>query len=103
MLRRSSSNSSLNRATAATGASSSTPVDSSPVSPSQEDARRAAQTLLNYIQTAGTFDSNDYLSIVQLTKKLKIHQGRSSIGGLSRIPEGDVEAPVLLSAKMESA
>ncbi|KAF5572230.1 centromere binding B [Fusarium pseudoanthophilum] len=103
MLRRSSSNSSINRSTAATSATSSTPVDSSPVSPSQEDARRAAQTLLNYIQTAGTFDSNDYMSIVQLTKKLKIHQGRPSIGGLSRIPEGDVEAPVLLSTKMESA
>ncbi|SCO83160.1 uncharacterized protein FRV6_07373 [Fusarium oxysporum] len=103
MLRRSSSNSSINRSTAATSATSSTPVDSSPVSPSQEDARRAAQTLLNYIQTAGTFDSNDYMSIVQLTKKLKIHQGRPSIGGLSRIPEGDVEAPVLLPTKMESA
>jgi hypothetical protein len=103
MLRRSSSNSSINRSTVVTTGTSSTPVDSSPVSPSQEDARRAAQTLLNYIQSAGTFDSNDYMSIVQLTKKLKIHQGRPSIGGLSRIPEGDVEAPVLLSAKMEPA
>ncbi|KAF5244005.1 hypothetical protein FANTH_7918 [Fusarium anthophilum] len=103
MLRRNSSNSSINRSTAATSATSSTPFDSSPVSPSQEDARRAAQTLLNYMQTAGTFDSNDYMSIVQLTKKLKIRQGRPSIGGLSRIPEGDVEAPVLLSTKMESA
>ncbi|KAF5659924.1 centromere binding B [Fusarium heterosporum] len=103
LLRRTSSNSSLNRVTISTGASSSTPVDSSPVSPSQEDARRAAQTLLNYIQTAGTFDTSDYLSIVQLTKKLKIHQGRPSIGGLSRIPEGDVEASILLPAKMESA
>ncbi|KAJ4010356.1 hypothetical protein NW752_005031 [Fusarium irregulare] len=103
MLRRSSSNSSINRSSLVTTGASSTPVDSSPVSPSQEDARRAAQTLLNYIQSAGTFDSNDYMSIVQLTKKLKIHQGRPSIGGLSRIPEGDVEAPVLLSAKMEPA
>ncbi|CAG7557709.1 unnamed protein product [Fusarium equiseti] len=103
MLRRSSSNSSINRSTVVTTGTSSTPVDSSPVSPSQEDARRAAQTLLNYIQSAGTFDTNDYMSIVQLTKKLKIHQGRPSIGGLSRIPEGDVEAPVLLSAKMEPA
>ena len=103
MPRRSSSNSSINRSSLVTTGASSTPVDSSPVSPSQEDARRAAQTLLNYIQSAGTFDSNDYMSIVQLTKKLKIHQGRPSIGGLSRIPEGDVEAPVLLSAKMEPA
>ncbi|QPC64804.1 hypothetical protein HYE67_007035 [Fusarium culmorum] len=103
VLRRSSSNSSINRSAAASSATSSTPIDSSPVSPSQEDARRAAQTLLNYIQSAGTFDASDYMSIVQLTKKLKIHQGRQSIGGLSRIPEGDVEAPVLLSAKMEPA
>ncbi|KAI8671511.1 HTH CENPB-type domain-containing protein [Fusarium keratoplasticum] len=100
-LRRSSSNSSIARSTA----TCPTPVDSSPVSPSQEDARRAAQTLLTYIQTAGNFDSNDYITIVQLTKKLKIHQhqgGRPSIGGLSRIPEGDVEAPALISAKMET-
>lgn len=100
-LRRSSSNSSIARSTA----TCPTPVDSSPVSPSQEDARRAAQTLLSYIQTAGNFDSNDYITIVQLTKKLKIHQhqgGRPSIGGLSRIPEGDVEAPALMSAKMET-
>ncbi|KAF5000232.1 hypothetical protein FDECE_11259 [Fusarium decemcellulare] len=106
-LRRSSSNSSINRSTAATSASSSTPVDSSPVSPSQEDARRAAQTLLNYIQTAGNFDNNDYMSIVQLTEKLKIHRHQAlrpsmGIGGLSRIPEGDAEAPTLISAKMET-
>ncbi|KAF4976325.1 hypothetical protein FZEAL_6993 [Fusarium zealandicum] len=103
-LRRSSSNSSMNRSTATNSATCSTPLDSSPVSPSQEDARRAAQTLLTYIQSAGNFDASDYMNIVQLTNKLKIHQhqaGRPSIGGLSRIPEGDVETSALVSAKME--
>ncbi|KAK7422344.1 hypothetical protein QQX98_001623 [Neonectria punicea] len=108
-LHRSSSNSSMTGRSSATpvttSAISSTPADSSPVSPSQEDARRAAATLLNYIHQAGTFDANDYMAVVQLTKKLQIHQPqavRPSIGGLSRIPEGDVELPSLMQAKMES-
>ncbi|CAM1505378.1 Fc.00g110150.m01.CDS01 [Cosmosporella sp. VM-42] len=106
-LHRSSSNSSINRSavtTATNSAMSSTPVDSSPVSPSQEDARRAAATLLSYIQNAGNFEHNEYMTVVQLTKKLQIHQhqtARPSIGGLSRIPEGDVELPIL-QPKMES-
>ena len=102
VLHRSSSNSSM------TGRSSTTPVtgstvnsasiDSSPVSPSQEDARRAANTLLNYIQSMssnGQFDQSEYTTLVHLTKKLQVHQShqsqRPSIGGLSRIPEGDNE------------
>ena len=107
-LHRSSSNSSITRSTATTAtnsAMSSTPVDSSPVSPSQEDSRRAAATLLSYIQNAGNFEHNEYLTVVQLTKKLQIHQHqttRSSLGILSRIPEGDVELP-LLQPKLESA
>ncbi|KAH7162434.1 hypothetical protein B0J13DRAFT_615075 [Dactylonectria estremocensis] len=109
-LRRSSSNSSITGRSSATPATTSgvvsTPLDTSPVSPSQEDARRAAATLLSYIQNSGTFDSSEYLTVVQLTKKLQIHQhqaGRPSIGGLSRIPEGDVELPSLVRTKMESA
>lgn len=111
-LRRSSSSSSLTgRAGGAPGTNSgisSTPVDSSPVSPSQEDARRAANTLLSYIQNMssnGHFDQSEYLTVVQLTKKLHIHQhqsSRPSIGGLSRIPEGDVEMPSSTEVAMES-
>jgi hypothetical protein len=40
----------------------------------------------------GPFDKSEYATIVQLTKKLQIHQHqttRPSIGGLSRIPESD--------------
>lgn len=117
-LRRSGSNSSIAAARSAANtpapnsAVTSTSVDSAlspPVSPSQEDARRAANTLLSYIQSAssnGQFDSNEYMAIVQLTKKLQMHQlqhpqpqHRPSIGGLSRIPEGDTEmiqAPEML-------
>ncbi|KAI9166715.1 Ribosome-interacting GTPase 1 [Paramyrothecium foliicola] len=101
-LRRSNSNSSLT----ARGISS-TPVDLSPVSPSQEDARRAANTLLNYISnmsTNGQFDQTEYLTIVQLTKKLQLHQhqsNRPSMGGLSRIPEGDGEVPPIASGTID--
>jgi hypothetical protein len=101
-LRRSSSNSSLT----ARGISS-TPVESSPVSPSQEDARRAANTLLNYISnmsTNGQFDQTEYMTIVQLTKKLQLHQHQSTrqaIGGLSRIPEGDNEIPPISDGTMD--
>jgi hypothetical protein len=91
---------------------SSASVDASPVSPSQEDARRAANTLLNYIQGMGAnghFDQSEYLAVVQLTKKLQLHQHqlqlqplRPSMGGLSRIPEGDGELPSTAEVTMES-
>ncbi|KAK5990057.1 hypothetical protein PT974_08320 [Cladobotryum mycophilum] len=102
-LRRSSSNSSMtarsnNTSTAGSAMSSST-ADSSPVSPTQEEARRAANTLLSYIQglSNGPFDQSEYITVVQLTKKLQIQQHqtlRPSIGGLSRIPEGDGELSI---------
>ena len=85
-------------------------AESSPVSPSQEDARRAATTLLNYLQNMGSygqlFQESDYQAFVQLTKKLQIqpHQShRPSIGGLSRIPEGDGEAASSSSPAMMQA
>ncbi|KAJ4409437.1 hypothetical protein N0V82_009478 [Gnomoniopsis sp. IMI 355080] len=109
------------------GGSSSTPVigsttlssvASSPVSPSQEDARRAADTLLSFIANSGPnslVDQTDYNAVIRLTEKLRLHQqaqaaavrgqqvmgmGPSamsglgmgiSMGGLDRIPEGDAE------------
>jgi hypothetical protein len=85
-------------------------MSSPPVSPSQEDARRAANTLLSYMQGQGQqFEQSEYMALVHLTKKLQVHQlqmqqqqqqqqqqqpqiqHRPSIGGLSRIPEGDTE------------
>lgn len=106
------------------GASSTTPVigsaalssvASSPVSPSQEDARRAADTLLSFIANSGPnsfVDQSDYNAVIRLTEKLRLHQqaqqaaaaravgqqGMMSglgmglgLGGLDRIPEGDAE------------
>lgn len=111
-LRHSSSNGNI------TGRSSVTPVTatavgSSPSSPTQEDARRAADTLLSFIQSAGGFvDHNEYLAVVRLTEKLRIHQNQLAksmshgMGGLSRIPEGDSEmtnAPPVSMVKVESS
>lgn len=105
------------------GGSSTTPVigsaalssvASSPVSPSQEDARRAADTLLSFIANSGPnsfVDQSDYNAVIRLTEKLRLHQqaqqaaarvvgqqGMMSglgmglgLGGLDRIPEGDAE------------
>lgn len=86
------------------GRSTTTPVTasavgSSPGSPTQEDARRAADTLLSFITNASGFvDQNEYLTVVRLTEKLRLHQSQlakaaHAIGGLSRIPEGDSEMP----------
>ncbi|KAK9436027.1 centromere binding protein B [Metarhizium brunneum] len=91
-----------------TGASM-TPVDSSPVSPSQEDARRAANTLLSYLHnmsSTGQLFQGDYQAMLQLTKKLEIHQhqsNRPSAGGLSRIPEGDNEMNAAGPAMMQAS
>ncbi|KAK3302134.1 uncharacterized protein B0T15DRAFT_293653 [Chaetomium strumarium] len=98
-LRRSSSNSSIaGRSTTTTAMSSA--VGPSPGSPTQEDARRAADTLLSFISNASGFvDHHEYLTVVRLTEKLRIHQSQLAkaaihgMGGLSRIPEGDNEMP----------
>ena len=101
-LRHSSSNSSMaargNGPPISGNTMASTPIGSSPTSPTQEDARRAADTLLSFIQTSGIVDHNEYLMVVRLTEKLRLHQqataaksAQQSMGGLSRIPEGEVE------------
>lgn len=73
---------------------------SSPSSPTQEDARRAAGTLLHYMQGHGWMDSQEVATVLGLTEKLRIHQQQhqtfksiqpAGMGGLSRIPEGDTE------------
>lgn len=106
-LRHSSSNGSI------AGRSTTTPVTnsavgSSPGSPTQEDARRAADTLLSFITNASGFvDQNEYLTVVRLTEKLRIHQSQLAkaaahgMGGLSRIPEGDSEMPNAPAAMMK--
>lgn len=102
------------------GSASLSSVASSPVSPSQDEARRAADTLLSFIANSGPHglvDQNDYNAVIRLTEKLRLHQQAHQqaasaraqggmvmgppamsglgmgvgIGGLDRIPEGDAE------------
>uniref|UniRef100_A0A346DKR3 HTH CENPB-type domain-containing protein n=1 Tax=Humicola insolens TaxID=85995 RepID=A0A346DKR3_HUMIN len=108
-LRHSSSSSSI------AGRSTTTPLTStSPNSPTQEDARRAADTLLSFIsQAAGFVDQNEYMTLMRLTEKLRIHQSQipktlpTGLGGLTQIPEGDSEMPnappVMAKAETTSA
>jgi hypothetical protein len=98
-LRHSSSNGSIAGRSTTTPVTSSA-VGSSPGSPTQEDASRAADTLLSFITNASGFvDQNEYFAVVRLTEKLRIHQSQLAkaaahgMGGLSQIPEGDSEMP----------
>ncbi|KAL2271653.1 hypothetical protein VTJ83DRAFT_1024 [Remersonia thermophila] len=98
------------------GRSTTTPLTSSaagtsPNSPTQEDARKAADTLLSFItQAAGFVDQNEYYTLMRLTEKLRLHQSQlpkaipTGMGGLSQIPEGDSEMPNApsLIAKVET-
>ncbi|KAI1378252.1 hypothetical protein F4677DRAFT_388858 [Hypoxylon crocopeplum] len=101
-----SSNSSLTgRSSSSAAAVSGTSMGSSPSSPTQEDARRAADTLLSFMQqikATGLVDHNDFMIVLGLTEKLRLQQPQQhggpqaisatqGLGGLSRIPEGDTE------------
>jgi hypothetical protein len=107
-LRHSSSNGSIAGRSATTPVTTSA-VGSSPGSPTQEDARKAADTLLSFIISASGFvDENEYMAVVRLTEKLRIHQSQLAkaaargMGGLSQIPEGDSEmtnAPVMIKVE----
>ena len=108
-LRHSSSNNSLSggRNPSAAGSAAAT----SPGSPTQEDARRAADTLLSFISHVGGFvDQGEYMTVVRLTEKLRIHMSQQQVkqqgmGGLDRIPEQDSEmtnaSPDALGIKAE--
>ncbi|KAG9246389.1 hypothetical protein BJ878DRAFT_540329 [Calycina marina] len=77
------------------------PGSSAPVSPTQDDARQALDTLLNFFQQApnGLVDQSDYLAILKLTDKLHIQTNQKSLpGGLHRIAETENEPP---APKME--
>ncbi|OLN93926.1 hypothetical protein CCHL11_03482 [Colletotrichum chlorophyti] len=94
-LHHSSSNSSM------AGRSATTPTGSSPTSPTQEDARKAADTLLSFFQTTaagGLLDQTEFAMMLRLTEKLRLHPHQvgkagapQSLSMLDRIPEGDVE------------
>lgn len=80
----------------------SPPGSSAPGSPTQDDARRALDTLLNFFQQApnGLVDQNEYMTVLKLTEKLRL-QGHGPLpGGLHRIAEQDSE---LVAPKMEQS
>ncbi|KJZ74101.1 hypothetical protein HIM_06550 [Hirsutella minnesotensis 3608] len=98
-LHRSTSNSSLTQQTSGQPSNSifGNSFEPSVDCPTLEEARHAASILLSFIQrmsSSGQFDHIDYMTVAQLSQKLQPqHQlsTRRSIGGLSRIPEGDHE------------
>lgn len=66
---------------------------SAPGSPTQDDARRALDTLLNFISQApsGLVDRDEYLAVLKLTERLRLQPNGSLPGGLDRIVEQDYE------------
>ncbi|RDW83329.1 hypothetical protein BP5796_04820 [Coleophoma crateriformis] len=109
-LHHSSSNGSM--APPASGASVTglqSPLSSSaPNSPTQDDARRALDTLLGYFNQApnGLVDQNEYMTILKLTEKLRLQTGNNSgplPGGLHCIAEQDNEQQIQTAPKMEAS
>ncbi|KAI1164081.1 hypothetical protein F5B18DRAFT_616876 [Nemania serpens] len=73
-------------------------VGSTPTSPTQDDARRAADTLLSFMQhqISGWYEPGEYMVVLRLGEKLgvggpKATSATQGLGVLSRIPEGDAE------------
>lgn len=101
-LHRSSSNGSMAPPQSSTPISGlqSPPGSSVPSSPTQDDARRALDTLLSFFQQApnGLVDQNEYLTVLKLTEKLRLQANGPLPGGLHRIAEQDSEHP---APKME--
>jgi hypothetical protein len=81
----------------------SPPGSSAPSSPTQDDARRALDTLLNFFNQApnGLVNENEYLTVLKLTERLRLQQNSGPLpGGLHRIAEQDCE---LSAPKMEQS
>lgn len=77
----------------------SPPGSSAPSSPTQDDARRALDTLLTFFNNQGPnslVDENDYMAVLKLTEKLRLQQNNGPLpGGLHRIAEQDCEPQAL--------
>lgn len=79
--------------------------NSVPGSPTSDDARRALDTLINFLNHSapGLADQNEFLTVLNLTKKLQIQSTVGSPlalpGGLHRIAEQEGE----MSVKVEGA
>jgi len=85
--------------------SASTPVSglqspplgsSAPSSPTSDDARRALDTLINFLNHSapGLVDQNEFMTVLNLTKKLQIQTNSPFTGGLHRIAEQDGDGDI---------
>ncbi|KAL2074687.1 hypothetical protein VTL71DRAFT_8466 [Oculimacula yallundae] len=97
-IHRSSSNGSMGMSSSGETVSGlqSPPRSSGPSSPTQDDARRALDTLLTFFSQStslrGFGDRDEYRTVLKLTEKLRLHSNDSLPGGLHRIVEQDCEA-----------
>jgi hypothetical protein len=80
----------------------SPPGSSAANSPTTEDARRALNTVLTWIQhdPSCPMDQNDYMTVLKLTEKIRLQPHSSLPGGLHRIAEQECEHP---APKMEQS
>ncbi|CZT51762.1 uncharacterized protein RSE6_12953 [Rhynchosporium secalis] len=98
-IHRSSSNGSMGRSSNGESSSGlqSPPRASAPNSPTQDDARRALDTLLTFLKQSsnvhGLVDREEYMAVVKLTEKLRLQSSEPLPGGLHRIVEQDCETP----------
>ncbi|KAH7360801.1 hypothetical protein BKA65DRAFT_192699 [Rhexocercosporidium sp. MPI-PUGE-AT-0058] len=101
-LHHSSSNGSM---TAVSGLQSP-PRSSAPSSPTQDDARRALDTLLAFLNhsttSQGLVDRDEYMTVLKLTEKLRLNSNGSLPGGLHRIAEQDCEIPPKMEQSMSA-
>ncbi|KAL3425988.1 centromere binding protein B [Phlyctema vagabunda] len=87
----------------------SPPGSSAPNSPTQDDARRALDTLLTFFsqQPTGLVDQNEYMTVLKLTERLRLQSNNNNNnqlpGGLHRIAEQDNEQQIHNAPKMESS
>ncbi|KFY24313.1 hypothetical protein V493_05319 [Pseudogymnoascus sp. VKM F-4281 (FW-2241)] len=69
----------------------STTASTTSTSPTQEDARLALETILNYMEIAvpqGLVNDVEYQTVVKMTERMRQH----SLGSISGIAEGDTES-----------
>ncbi|KAK3044148.1 hypothetical protein LTS18_002049, partial [Coniosporium uncinatum] len=62
-----------------------------PTTPSQNDARRALELVINYFQSqpSGFVEPQEYMTIGKLMEKLKLQRAGEMPGGMHRIPSAD--------------
>ncbi|KAK0129590.1 hypothetical protein ONS96_000156 [Cadophora gregata f. sp. sojae] len=81
----------------------SPPGSSAPDSPTQDDARRALDTLMAFIrQSSGLVDQDEYLTVLKLTEKLRLQTNGPLPGGLHRIAEQDCEQAPKMEQSMSA-